>query len=120
MAKKSIPRKTKSGKPAARRKAVKKHIPTPIVTNEEFCITLNFGNSRETMKIPFASIKSFVDPSVEFGLSFDSQLDSKISPPVEVQTDSHETLDPDFEVEKETPPERKSGEVVSLESFRKP
>ena len=35
MAKKSIPRKTKSGKPAARRKAVKKHIPTPIVTNEE-------------------------------------------------------------------------------------
>ena len=35
MAKKSIPRKTKSGKPAARRKAVKKNIPTPIVTNEE-------------------------------------------------------------------------------------
>ncbi|MDG1003992.1 MAG: pyruvate dehydrogenase (acetyl-transferring) E1 component subunit alpha [Emcibacteraceae bacterium] len=35
MAKKSIPRKTKSGKPAARRKAVKKQIPTPIVSNEE-------------------------------------------------------------------------------------
>ena len=35
MAKKYIPRKTKSGKPAERRTAVKKHIPTTIVTNED-------------------------------------------------------------------------------------
>ena len=91
-----------------------------IVTDEEFCITLNFGNSRETMKIPFSSIKSFVDPSVEFGLSFDSQLDAKISSPTEIKTDSHEAVEPNLEVETETPSERKSGEVVSLESFRKP
>ena len=91
-----------------------------IVTDEEFCITLNFGNSLEAMKIPFSSIKSFVDPSVEFGLSFDSQLDAKISSPTEVQTKSHKTLDLNLELENETPTERKSGEVVSLESFRKP
>ena len=91
-----------------------------LVTDEEFCITLNFGNSRETMKIPFSSIKSFVDPSVEFGLSFDSQLDARISSPTEVLTDSDETLEPNLELENETPSERKSGEVVSLESFRKP
>ena len=91
-----------------------------IVTDEEFCITLNFGNSRETMKIPFSSIKSFVDPSVEFGLSFDSQLDAKISSPTEVQTDSPETLEPNLELENKTPSKKKSGEVVNLESFRKP
>ena len=90
-----------------------------IVTDEEFSITLNFGNSRETMKIPFSAIKSFVDPSVEFGLSFDSQLDAKITSPTEVQTDSNETLEPNLELDNETPSERKSGEVVSLESFRK-
>jgi hypothetical protein len=91
-----------------------------LVTDEEFSITLNFGNSRETMKIPFSSIKSFVDPSVEFGLSFDSQLDAKISSPTEVRTDSNETLKPNLELDNEPPSDRKSGEVVSLESFRKP
>jgi hypothetical protein len=91
-----------------------------IVTDEEFCITLNFGNSRETMKIPFSSIKSFVDQSVEFCLSFDAQLDAKISPPTEVRTDRNETLEPNLELDNEPPSDRKSGEVVSLESFRKP
>jgi hypothetical protein len=91
-----------------------------IVNDEEFCITLNFGNSRETMKIPFSSLKSFVDPSVEFGLSFDSQLDAKISSPTEIKTDSHETLEQNLEIENKPTSERKSGEVVSLESFRKP
>jgi hypothetical protein len=90
------------------------------VTDEEFFITLNFGNSRETMKIPFSSIKSFVDPSVEFGLSFDPQLDTKFSSLTEVQTDSDENLEPNLESDNEPPSKRKSGEVVSLESFRKP
>ena len=91
-----------------------------LVTDEEFCITLNFGNIRETMKVPFSSIKSFVDPSVEFGLSFDAKLDAKISSPTEVRTDINETLEPNLELDNEPPSDRKSGEVVSLESFRKP
>ena len=91
-----------------------------LVTDEAFFITLNFGNSRETMKIPFSSIKSFVDPSVEFGLSFDPQLDAMISSPTEVQTDSDETLEPNLESDNKPASERKSGEVISLESFRKP
>jgi hypothetical protein len=90
-----------------------------IVDDQEFCITLNFGNIRETMKIPFSSIKSFVDPSVEFGLNFDSQLDAKISSPKEVQTDSLETVGNDLEGNDNSASEKKSGEVVSLENFRK-
>ena len=90
-----------------------------IVTDEEFCITLNFGNIRETMKVPFSSIKSFVDPSVEFGLSFDAQLDTKTSSPFNIKKGIHENIETTTDLEVETQPEKKSGEVVSLESFRK-
>jgi hypothetical protein len=90
-----------------------------VVTEEEFCITLNFGNIRETMKIPFSSIKSFVDPSVEFGLSFDSQLDVKALSSIEVRTDNDDAFEPNPALENGRPLEKKSGEVVSLESFRK-
>ena len=90
-----------------------------IVADGDFCITLNFGNIRETMKIPFSSIKSFVDPSVEFGLSFDSRLDADASSPIDIQKDKNETLEINPELENIASSDRKSGEVVSLESFRK-
>ena len=43
------------------------------VTHEGFSITLNFGNSPEPLYIPFDSVRTFVDPSVEFGLRFETQ-----------------------------------------------
>ena len=43
------------------------------VTDEGFAITLNFGNNPEPMYIPYDAIKTFVDPSVEFGLRFETQ-----------------------------------------------
>ena len=43
------------------------------VTHEGFWITLNFGNSPEPLYIPFDSVRTFVDPSVEFGLRFETQ-----------------------------------------------
>ncbi|MEM9349529.1 MAG: ClpXP protease specificity-enhancing factor SspB [Pseudomonadota bacterium] len=89
------------------------------VTDEGFSVTLNFGDSPEPLYIPFDAIKTFVDPSVEFGLRFESQDDdveqmpeprpvSKI--PAEVSSE------PDAEEEEA---EEKTGDVVSLDSFRK-
>ena len=43
------------------------------VTDEGFSITLNFGENPEPMYIPYDAIKTFVDPSVEFGLRFEAQ-----------------------------------------------
>lgn len=43
------------------------------ITHEGFSITLNFGNSPEPLYIPFDSVRTFVDPSVEFGLRFETQ-----------------------------------------------
>ncbi len=78
-----------------------------VVTDEGFSITLNFGNNPEPMVIPFDALRTFVDPSVEFGLRFETQE----------QDEDDEEDDLDIEVEQE--PERQAAEVVSLDQFRK-
>ncbi|SFG42881.1 hypothetical protein SAMN05443635_11750 [Roseobacter denitrificans OCh 114] len=45
------------------------------VTDEGFSVTLNFGDAPEPLYIPYDAIKTFVDPSVEFGLRFETQHD---------------------------------------------
>ncbi|ADE86557.1 SspB family protein [Rhodobacter capsulatus] len=80
-----------------------------VVTDEGFSITLNFGNQPEPLVIPFDAVHTFVDPSVEFGLRFESQ-DS-----------DEEDEDEDDEDEPQEEPEkpRTEAEVVSLDKFRK-
>ncbi len=42
------------------------------VTDDGFSVTLNFGEQPEPLYIPYDAIKTFVDPSVEFGLRFET------------------------------------------------
>ena len=42
-----------------------------VVTDEHFEVGLSFGGVPERVLVPFASIKSFVDPSVQFGVQFE-------------------------------------------------
>jgi uncharacterized protein len=42
-----------------------------VVTEDRFEVGLSFGGIPERLVVPFASIKSFFDPSVQFGLQFD-------------------------------------------------
>ncbi|RWR07649.1 SspB family protein [Paenirhodobacter populi] len=81
------------------------------VTDEGFSITLNFGNSPEPLYIPFDAVQTFVDPSVEFGLRFETQ-DYEDD---EDEEDDTEEAAPAAEEKPRTP-----GEVVSLDKFRKP
>ncbi len=86
------------------------------VTNEGFTITLNFGDNPETLYIPYDAIKTFVDPSVEFGLRFETQDEDEDTPPAEVEeAPMEEMVEPD-ETESDSP---KEAEVVSLDQFRK-
>ena len=78
-----------------------------IVTDEGFSISLNFGDQPETLKIPFDSIQTFVDPSVEFGLRFEMQ-DQDDEDEVEAPMDTN--IEDDNSIE---------ADVVSLDSFRK-
>lgn len=77
------------------------------VTDEGFSVTLNFGNNPEPMVIPFDALRTFVDPSVEFGLRF------------ETQEQDEEDEDEDIEIEVEDEPVRQDAEIVSLDQFRK-
>ena len=50
------------------------------VTNDGFSVTLNFGDQAEPLYIPYDAIQTFVDPSVEFGLRFESHDDDDDEP----------------------------------------
>ena len=76
------------------------------VDEEGFGITLNFGDQPEALYVPFDALRTFVDPSVEFGLRFESQ-------------ESDEDEDEDEPDAGEEPRPAGSGEVVSLDKFRK-
>ncbi|MBA3909085.1 MAG: hypothetical protein C0524_04175 [Rhodobacter sp.] len=78
------------------------------VTDDNFGITLNFGNNPEPMLIPFDAVRTFVDPSVEFGLRFETQ-----------STDEDDDEEEEDEIEVEEDPVRQEAQVVSLDQFRK-
>lgn len=80
------------------------------VTDQGFAITLNFGDNPEPLYIPYDAIKTFVDPSVEFGLRFETQDED--------DEDDIEEAPMDVMAEPEAAP-KKYAEVVSLDQFRK-
>ncbi|WP_454269541.1 SspB family protein [Roseovarius sp. MBR-51] len=77
------------------------------VTNDGFAVTLNFGDAPERLYVPYDAIQTFVDPSVEFGLRFETQEVD------EEDDDLDDTEPPDDD------PSPNKAEVVSLDSFRK-
>ncbi|MEO1638247.1 MAG: ClpXP protease specificity-enhancing factor SspB [Pseudomonadota bacterium] len=86
------------------------------VTDEGFTITLNFGDSPETLYVPYDAIKTFVDPSVEFGLRFETQEEDGDAPVIELD---EAPMDEMVEPEEEKDDKPKEAEVVSLDKFRK-
>lgn len=86
------------------------------VTEDGFSITLNFGDAPEPLYVPYDAIRTFVDPSVEFGLRFE-QKDEDTKAKAETATKPlPQTEESELEVE-EAP--AKAAEIVSLDSFRK-
>jgi hypothetical protein len=70
------------------------------VDDEGFSVTLNFGNNPENIRVPFDAVRTFVDPSVEFGLRF--------------ETHSAENEDPE-----DDPPPQGEAQILRLDKFRK-
>ena len=89
------------------------------VTEDGFAVTLNFGDNPERMYIPFDAIRTFVDPSVEFGLRFETQDDDDDEDDVaDIEDAPARPVREAREADKgKSAP--KDAEVVSLDSFRK-
>ena len=90
-----------------------------VVTEDRFEVGLSFGGIPERLVVPFSAIKSFFDPSVQFGLQFETSdaapaaEESPAAPVAPVpQVAAQETND-----EPEKPSE--GAEVVRLDRFRK-
>ena len=87
------------------------------VTDTGFEVGLSFDGQPEILVIPFAAIKGFFDPSVQFGLQFDvaadHPLDEDVSDPSSIEDELGSANAP------QATPEPSGEKVVSLDSFRK-
>ncbi|WP_146587802.1 SspB family protein [Puniceibacterium confluentis] len=95
------------------------------VTDEGFSVSLNFGEAPERLYIPYDAIKTFVDPSVEFGLRFETHEEED-----DDEVDAEDSAETAGEAKPAAPAakpklgssakaDKKDADVVSLDSFRK-
>jgi hypothetical protein len=97
-----------------------------VVTEERFEVGLSFGGIPERLVVPFSAIKSFLDPSVQFGLQFEpsdavgEQPAAKLAG-VPAVTTLPVAAAPEPAAESKDEPEKPSegAEVVRLDRFRK-
>ena len=80
------------------------------VNDDGFSVTLNFGDTPEHLVIPYEAILTFVDPSVEFGLRFETNEEDEDTDEQKSTVSKESNKD---DTKKET------GQVVSLDNFRK-
>lgn len=109
-----------------------------ILTDDFFEVTVSFNKQQERIKVPYAALSAFVDPSVRFGLQFDrkdkaGEASDKAGtttptplpgpekrpslgapPPADVKTEPGATPP-----EGEAKPEDPASKIVKLDSFRK-
>lgn len=97
---------------------------TLTVGVDGFNIKLRFGGRPELLEIPFEAITSFADPSVSFGLQLksvdldDEDDDGDELTPEELGINPSARLNDTGDETKDTPQEKKSGEVIALDAFR--
>jgi hypothetical protein len=106
------------------------------VTDAGFEIGLSFSDVPERLEIPFAAVRGFYDPSVNFELEFDVKTEAtaeagekSAKPPAEIakapvavkKSDAKKkpAAEPAKEDADEAQPAAKGAEVVSLDAFRK-
>ena len=93
------------------------------VGDDGFSVTLNFGDQAEPLFIPYDAIKTFVDPSVEFGLRFEAQDEEEDGAGtvavVEPEASQPAPPEPKPDADPEASDKPGEAEVVSLDSFRK-
>ena len=113
-----------------------------VVADDRFEVGLSFGGIPERLVVPFASIKSFFDPSVQFGLQFEEVADGGLEEPGQpdsnaaagstrdaTRSEKHNAIAPAVPVAANSESAKRitdaqndkpaAGEVVQLDRFRK-
>jgi hypothetical protein len=95
-----------------------------VVTEDRFEVGLSFGGIPERLVVPFNSIKSFFDPSVQFGLQFEpADTDALDEAPAAnlpaVPVPSTPVAAPSAENQDDPAKPSEGAEVVRLDRFRK-
>ena len=80
------------------------------VGEDAFAVNLSFQSRSERLKVPFAAVTTFADPSVNFGLQFQVPA----AEPAEVTA-----LPAQIPAPEPADPARPAAEVVTLDKFRK-
>ncbi|MFI4987664.1 MAG: ClpXP protease specificity-enhancing factor SspB, partial [Alphaproteobacteria bacterium] len=76
------------------------------VDEEAFEVTLSFNKVHERLRVPFAALTGFVDPSERFGLQFKGDVLADGLAPALAEAQAADAAD-------------KAGQVVALDAFRK-
>src|SRR6202140_2046060 len=93
-----------------------------VVTEDRFEVGLSFGGIPEQLVVPFNSIKSFFDPSVQFGLQFeasDAAAETAAETLPAVPATSALPIPAPAENQDEPTKPGEGAEVVRLDRFRK-
>ena len=108
-----------------------------IIGPNHFEVTVSFNKQQERIRVPFAALSAFVDPSVRFGLQFDrkdkAQPDKAEAPaappaalppadkrpPLAAPAGTEAKADAATTEGAEAKPEDAASKVVKLDSFRK-
>jgi hypothetical protein len=80
------------------------------VDREGFSVNLTFGGRPERLRVPFAAITQFSDPSVNFNLKFPLPGPKPLAP---------HGVSAESEKPAEQKPDDEAAQIVSLDSFRK-
>jgi hypothetical protein len=104
------------------------------VTDERFEVGLSFGGVPERLSVPFAAVKGFFDPSVQFVLQFETiegekdatqnapEAGAAAATPLQAAPggeQSEEAAEAPRQPSEEPSADKPSGEVVRLDRFRK-
>src|SRR3984893_12581168 len=94
-----------------------------VVTEDRFEVGLSFGGIPERLVVPFNSIKSLFDPSVQFGLQFEPADSASETPAANlpaVPAPSAPAVPASAADDRDEPAKPSEGaEVVRLDRFRK-
>lgn len=91
------------------------------VHEKHFEIILKFAGVPQHLYIPFASVTRFVDPSVNFGLSFEQTQagDGELIAPVAISSDQDRNFAGSDEAEPAEKATGSAGTVVNIDAFRR-